>query len=137
MTRKWADKGRLYSTAQWTALRIRILQRDNHTCQMCGAMLKGGKSDQGDSILRPAVVDHLIPHKGDRKLFFASANLWATCCDCHDGPCQMIEARKGIAPAAIRAAKLAHRVPSLDGTSRRPLNRWVDQQYPQERLMIW
>lgn len=126
----------LYKTAAWEALRKRVLARDCHTCQMCGAMLRQGRSDKEASILRPAVIDHLIPHRGNPKAFFVSALLWAVCCDCHDGPCQSIEAR-GLPDQGILAAKLSHRVPSYDGTSQRPLNRWVDQQYPTARMMMW
>ena len=43
---------------------------------MCAAMLgTGRKSDDGP--VRAAVVDHVIPHKGDRALFFNTDNTQA------------------------------------------------------------
>lgn len=126
----------LYRSTRWEGLRKRVMRRDGYTCQMCGAMIRGGRSDGAGSILRPAVVDHIIPHRGDAALFHDPANLWLVCCDCHDGPCQSIEARN-LSGQNTRAAKLSHRRPSIDGTSRIPASRWVDQQYPQARLSIW
>jgi len=34
------------------------------------------------------VVHHIRDHKGDRRLFFAAANLMSLCKPCHDGPVQ-------------------------------------------------
>lgn len=127
----------LYSGQRWQDLRRITLRRDNFACQMCGALLRGGRSDDTATILRPAVIDHLIPHRGDAVLFADRKNLWSICCDCHDGPCQSIEARRGLRPDQIRAAKISHKVPTLDGTSSRPPNRWVDSEYPDARLMTW
>lgn len=127
----------LYSKPRWLAARKVIIRRDKATCQMCSAMLRAGRSDNIQSILRPAVVDHLIPHKGDTKLFYAHSNLWLVCSDCHDIECQHIEARAGLTGQQVRAAKISHRSLDIDGTSRTPANRWVDSEYPNERTPTW
>lgn len=44
-------------------------------------------------------VDHLIPHRGDRKLFWDRKNWVASCRTCHDGPKQAVEHR----PADLQA----------------------------------
>lgn len=62
-----------YSTARWRRLREKILLRDNYTCQISGALLRGGRSDKGTSILRPAVIDHIVPHRGDEHMFWDEA----------------------------------------------------------------
>lgn len=119
-----------YKTARWQKLRMAILARDLFTCQMCGAILRQGRSDSKQSALRPAVVDHIIPHRGVEALFWHPANLWAVCCDCHDSTCQQIETRhKGqLTPRAamqIRDAKLRYRVVGIDGYSLTPPQRAV------------
>lgn len=119
-----------YSSAKWLWLRDYVLQRDGHVCQMCGALLGEGRSNAEDTVVRPFVADHLIPHRGDRLLFFAKWNVWAVCCDCHDGPCHSIEAgfKGALTPAQqrlIRDEKLQYRFILLDGTSRTPTVREV------------
>ena len=42
------------STAHWQRLRLTILHRDQYTCQICGAMLRGGKADCSKTIRRQA-----------------------------------------------------------------------------------
>ena len=43
---------------------------------------------------KPAtVVNHKIPHKGDRKLFWQKSNWEPVCKSCHDGPIQSAERR--------------------------------------------
>ena len=126
MARRNKGEATLYQTQRWLSLRQVILKRDGFTCQMCGVMLREGRSDKANTILRPAVVDHLEPHRGDQWLFYDQRNLWLVCCDCHDGPCQAIEKRQGITGAAVRAAKLAYRVIGLDGYPAMPKGRLVD-----------
>lgn len=116
-----------YRTARWQQLRQVILLRDSFTCQMSGVMLRGGRSDRSTSILRPAVVDHLIPHEGDPALFWSEDNLWAISADMHDTVCQAIEAR--LTGEAVRAAKIAYWVVGLDGYGTKPAGRWVDQRW--------
>jgi len=37
------------------------------------------------------VVDHIVPHKGDHKLFWDPSNHQALCKQCHDGHKQRLE----------------------------------------------
>ena len=116
-----------YRTARWQKLRQVILLRDGFTCQMSGAPLRGGRSDKTGSILRPAVIDHLMPHNGQADLFWDPDNLWAISADMHDTVCQAIEAK--LTGEAARAAKIAHRVVGIDGYPTRPAGRWIDQRW--------
>jgi 5-methylcytosine-specific restriction protein A len=77
-----------YSTASWRALRAAQLAR-KPLCERCEA---------NGLVVAATVANHKIPHKGDRKLFFNSANLESVCKDCHDGPIQR-EERLGYSPA--------------------------------------
>lgn len=115
-----------YKTSRWQKLRWSILVRDLFTCQMCGVILREGRSEKGATGLRPAVCDHLIPHKGDEALFFADSNLWAVCDSCHDGACQSIERLHYRSPDLIRRKKIEHRIVGLDGYPTAPKDRWVD-----------
>lgn len=126
--RVWAGRN-LYKTARWERLRKQILLRDCYTCQISGVLLRGGRSDNASTILRPAVVDHLIPHDGDEALFFDADNLWAVSADIHDTVCQSIESR-AISPEAMRAAKIGYRHVGLDGYPMQPKGRWVDAMAP-------
>lgn len=103
-----------YQSARWRRLRLQILRLDGWECQMCGAMLREGRSDKASTILRPAVVDHIIPHQGDPALFYETTNLWSLCSDCHDGTCQAIE-KKHRGGQSVRDAKLNHRMVGIDG----------------------
>jgi 5-methylcytosine-specific restriction endonuclease McrA len=40
------------------------------------------------------VVDHIIPHKGDRKLFWSRANWQPLCVSCHSSRKQRLERRE-------------------------------------------
>lgn len=75
---------RLYKTARWQALRLRVLARDLYTCQVCGR-LEGRKGQM--------VANHIEPHKGDEALFWSEDNLAATCKTCHDSAIQRDEKR--------------------------------------------
>lgn len=75
---------RLYKTARWRELRLRILARDLYTCRVCGR-LEGGKGQM--------VANHIRPHKGDEALFWDEENLAATCKPCHDSTIQRNERR--------------------------------------------
>lgn len=88
-------------------------------------MLRGGKSDKADTLLRPAVVDHLIPHQSDEALLYDMANIWLVCCDCHDQTCQRIE--NTYEGEAIRKAKLGYRLIGLDGYPKVMPNRPIDR----------
>ena len=59
---------------KWRSARDRYLQR-NPLCVQC---LKAG-------VITPAtVVDHIIPHRGTKQLFWAENNWQPRCKDCHD-----------------------------------------------------
>lgn len=79
--RKW------YHSAEWKDLRMRVLQRDVFTCQMC-KRIEGNTSK--------LIGDHKKPHHGDRALFFDEGNVWCVCKPCHDGEKQRME-RAGLA----------------------------------------
>lgn len=55
---------------------------NNPLCVMC---LKQGKYTQSE------VVDHIIPHRGDKQLFWDECNWQALCKNCHDSVKQTIE----------------------------------------------
>ena len=59
---------------RWKAARRAYLQR-NPLCEECR---RAGK-------LTPAtVVDHIVPHRGDMRLFWDKTNWQPLCKDCHD-----------------------------------------------------
>jgi 5-methylcytosine-specific restriction protein A len=66
-----------YKTARWAALRLRIFLRDLYQCQQPGC----GKVEGNTSLL---VCDHVIPHRGDTRLFWDEHNLQTLCKRCHD-----------------------------------------------------
>ena len=60
--------------AEWRRARLAFLKRH----PLCVECQKEGK-------LTPAtVVDHIIPHRGDRKLFWDQSNWQPLCKECHD-----------------------------------------------------
>ena len=77
---------RLYRTARWKALRLKVFVRDNFTCQMqgCGRLI-------GDTSM--LVCDHKQPHRGSEALFWSETNLWTLCKPCHDTTKQKQERR--------------------------------------------
>lgn len=77
---------RLYKTARWQELRLRILLRDLLTCQRPGCGFTTADTSQ-------LVCDHREPHRGDERLFWDEDNLWTLCKPCHDGWKQRLEQR--------------------------------------------
>jgi 5-methylcytosine-specific restriction endonuclease McrA len=75
---------KMYGTARWRALRIKIFERDGYTCQWPGC----GRVEGNTSML---IADHRTPHRGDERLFWDEGNLWTLCKPCHDGPKQRAE----------------------------------------------
>jgi 5-methylcytosine-specific restriction endonuclease McrA len=73
---------KLYKTAHWQALRIRVFVRDLFTCQRCGRL-------EGDT--SKLVADHKKPHRGDERLFFDESNVETLCKPCHDAEKQREE----------------------------------------------
>lgn len=59
---------------KWRTARKLFLQR-NPLCVLC---LSKGK------IAPAVVVDHIIPHRGNKKLFWAESNWQPLCKSCHD-----------------------------------------------------
>ncbi len=60
--------------SRWRVARGRFLRKH----PLCAECLRQGR-------LSPAtVVDHIIPHRGDMKLFWDESNWQALCKDCHD-----------------------------------------------------
>ena len=63
-----------YSQTRWRKARL-VYLRQNPICVYC----------QQDNKLTPAtVVDHIKPHKGNKRLFWDSHNWQALCKVCHD-----------------------------------------------------
>jgi 5-methylcytosine-specific restriction endonuclease McrA len=75
---------KLYNTARWRALRMKILVRDMFTCQWSGCGLTTADTSQ-------LVADHREPHRGDEALFWDEGNLWTLCKPCHDSRKQRAE----------------------------------------------
>ena len=60
--------------AEWRRARKAFLQK-HPLCAECG---KAGE------LIPATVVDHIIPHRGDQKLFWDENNWQPLCKDCHD-----------------------------------------------------
>lgn len=60
--------------SRWRKARNRFL-KVNPLCVKC--------KDQG-KLIKATVVDHIIPHRGDQKLFWDESNWQALCKSCHD-----------------------------------------------------
>ena len=63
-----------YTSADWRAKRQRILVRDCYTCRDCRRVCAGPD----------AHVDHIVPLRGDMKLFWNRGNWQTLCRHCHD-----------------------------------------------------
>jgi 5-methylcytosine-specific restriction enzyme A len=74
---------RLYKTPAWRALR-RAHLRDHPLCVMC---------ERQGIICAGSVADHVIPHRGDRALFFNPRNLQTLCATHHNQTKQSWEKR--------------------------------------------
>jgi len=72
---------RLYDSVTWRRMRERQLAK-HPLCSMC---LSKGLTVQA------SIADHIIPHHGDRKLFFDPTNLSSLCQPCHDNRKRQIE----------------------------------------------
>ena len=62
-----------YNT-QWRKARLRFL----HSHPLCELCKRQGK------LVEATVVDHIVPHRGDKKLFWDESNWQALCKPCHD-----------------------------------------------------
>lgn len=74
---------RWYKTKEWQELRWEVLVDAVFTCKRCGHV---GQS-------RDLVADHVMPHRGDRDLFFDRGNLQCLCATCHSRDKQREERR--------------------------------------------
>lgn len=64
-----AEYHRLYQTPEWRRLRKAQLARESF-CRMCARI---GRRTQA------VIADHVVPHRGDRMLFFDPSNLQSLC----------------------------------------------------------
>ncbi len=97
-----------FATRSGRAFRNRILLRDMWLCQMCGALLRQGRSADN-----AAVVDHIRPIDLRPDLTWDEGNVRAICRDCH-AVCDGIEKRLRPDAEAIAKAKDAHRRGTVD-----------------------
>lgn len=66
-------RGQAYNTARWKRIRLAHLSSEP-LCVRCA----------GFEIMTAAQhVDHVIPHRGDHKLFYDRSNLQSLCVSCH------------------------------------------------------
>lgn len=72
---------KLYKLKAWERLRRRKLNDQ----PLCARHQARGK------VKAATVVNHKVPHKGDRRLFFDYDNLESTCAECHDSIIQSEE----------------------------------------------
>jgi len=73
-----------YKTARWQKLRWSILVRDLFRCRKCDHIVADTSR---------LVADHIVPHRGDERLFWDEKNLQTLCKDCHDRVKQSEERR--------------------------------------------
>jgi len=59
---------------RWRKARASFLQRN----PLCAECMRNGR------ITPATVVDHVIPHRGDEKLFWDESNWQALCASCHN-----------------------------------------------------
>ena len=79
-SRKW------YSSARWRRLRQLVLVRDGWTCRQTGELLSATPNRPNS-----AVVDHVLPHRGDPEKFWDIDNLQAVAKGWHDSEKQRRE----------------------------------------------
>lgn len=72
-----------YNTSRWRKLRMAVLERDAFTCRYCDGVF----SDTSQ-----LVADHIVPHRGNAKLFWDEANLQCLCARDHSKVKQAEEA---------------------------------------------
>ena len=72
---------RLYDNVRWRKVAKRLLS----LYPLCAFCLKMGRDTPA------TVVDHIVPHKGNRDLFWDESNLQPLCKKCHDSSKKMQE----------------------------------------------
>ena len=75
-----------YKSARWQALRQEVLARDLYTCRQTGVLLIGAHPAPNSP-----VVDHVVPHRGDERLFWDVGNLQAVSKAYHDSDKRKME----------------------------------------------
>lgn len=60
--------------SRWQKVRVRYL----HSHPLCVECMKQGR------LTEATVVDHIVPHRGDKKLFWDESNWQPLCKSCHD-----------------------------------------------------
>lgn len=79
-----------YKTAKWQRIKVRVHVRDNYICAGCPVPhVCVGKHPAPNS----PVADHIKPHRGDERLFWADDNVQTVCKAYHDSEKQRLEAR--------------------------------------------
>src|SRR3990167_1020152 len=69
-----ADYYRWYQQPWWRLARAKQLYEHPH----CAECFKNK-----NKLVRATQVDHITPHKGEEKLFFATSNMQSLCATCH------------------------------------------------------
>lgn len=69
------EKQSLYHSVAWRQLRWEVLTRDRFTCRRCNTLFVDTSR---------LVADHIVPHRGDEKLFWDKSNLQTLCDTCHN-----------------------------------------------------
>lgn len=75
-----------YHSTRWQTLRLEVLARDLYTCQQTGVLLIGAHPAPNSP-----VVDHVVPHRGDERLFWDIGNLQAVSKAYHDSDKRKME----------------------------------------------
>jgi 5-methylcytosine-specific restriction endonuclease McrA len=78
-----AEAAKWYKSKQWQQLRQHILAKQPY----CRCIYHKGQ----DRTALSEVVDHITPHRGDRRTFFNANNLQGMSKRCHDGVKQQFE----------------------------------------------
>ena len=75
-------RSKFYSTAAWKKMREAHLIKEP-VCQFCLAVGRVNGTD--------LIIDHVTPHRGNRKLFFNRENIQTLCRSCHDSRKRMLD----------------------------------------------
>jgi len=70
-----------YTHSRWRRKR-RAFLKDNPLCRFC---------EQQGQLTLATIVDHVIPHRGDERLFWDETNWQPLCKACHDGAKRAME----------------------------------------------
>ena len=70
--------GRLWRT------RAKRFRESHPDCAMCGAPAYGSPERENGRRESLGAVDHIVPHRGDQRLFWDEANWQTLCTSCHN-----------------------------------------------------